>query len=114
MKEQIKNMRLMLVILFSSLLLQACGGSSDSTPTFTISSSVSSVAFTNELLQEETHTISVNVTFDGNGLLLGFAPTSTPVSWLRYRTENVTSTSATVHIDVINANLLEANLMAQP
>ena len=110
MKEQIKNMRLMLVILFSSLLLQACGGSSDSTPTFTISSSVSSVAFTNELLQEETHTISVNVTFDGNGLLLGFAPTSTPVSWLRYRTENVTSTSATVHIDVINANLLAANL----
>lgn len=110
MKGQFKNMRLALVILFSSLLLQACGGSSDNTPTFSVSSDVSSVAFTNEFLQEESHTISINVTFDGDGLLLGFAPDTTPVAWLNYRTENVTATSATIHIDVVNANLMNADL----
>ena len=110
MKGQIKNMRLILVILFSSLFLQACGGSSEKLPTFTVSSSVSSVAFTNEFLQEENHTIAVDVTFDGNGLLLGFAPTAQPVSWLNYRIENLTDTSATIHIDVVNAHLLNTNL----
>ncbi len=110
MKGQINNMRLALVILFSSLFLQACGGSSDKTPTFTISSDVSSVTFSNEFLQEEINTIAVNVTFDGDGLLLGFAPTTTPASWLNYRIENLTATSATIHIDVVNANQLNANL----
>ena len=110
MKGQINNMRLILVILFSSLFLQACGGSSDKTPIFTVTSSVSSVAFTNEFLQEETHTIAVDVTFDGNGLLLGFAPNASSVNWLNYRIENVTATSATIHIDVSNANLLTADL----
>ena len=110
MKGQYKNMRLALVMLFSSLFLQACGGSSDNTPTFAINSDISSVAFTNEFLQEETNTIAVNVTFDGNGLLLGFAPDSTPVAWLNYRVENLTATSATIHIDVANANQLIANL----
>jgi len=110
MKGQINNMRLALVILFSSLFLQACGGSSDKTPTFAISSTVSSVAFTNEFLQEETHTIALDVTFDGGGLLLGFAPSATPVAWLNYRIENLTDTSATIHIDVVNANLLNTDL----
>ena len=76
MKGQIKNMRLILVILFSSLFLQACGGSNEKAPVFSVSASHSSVAFTNEFLQEETHTIAVDVTFDGGGLLLGFAPTA--------------------------------------
>lgn len=110
MKGQYKNMRLALVILFSSLFLQACGGSSDNTPTFSINSDISSVAFTNEFLQEETNTIAVNVTFNGDGLLLGFAPDSSPVAWLNYRVENLTATSATIHIDVANANQLIANL----
>ncbi|MBA6390423.1 hypothetical protein H4J38_06435 [Colwellia sp. BRX10-3] len=110
MKGQIKNMRLILVILFSSLFLQACGGSDEKAPTFNVSSSLSSVAFTNEFLQEETHTIAVDVTFDGSGLLLGFAPNSTPVAWLNYRIENLTATSATIHIDVVNANRINADL----
>ena len=110
MKGQIKNMRLALVILFSSLFLQACGGSSDNTPTFTINSDISSVSFTNEFLQEETHTIAVNVTFDGDGLLLGFAPTALPVAWLNYRIENLTATSATIHINLTGANQINANL----
>lgn len=110
MKGQMKNMRLMLVILFSSLFLQACGGSNEKAPTFTISSSVSSVAFTNEFLQTETHTIAVDVKFDGSGLLLGFAPTAQPVAWLNYRVENLTDNSATIHIDVVDADIISADL----
>ncbi|MGB1263551.1 MAG: hypothetical protein ACPG52_11630 [Cognaticolwellia sp.] len=110
MTGQFKNMRLALVILFSLVLLPACGGSSDKTPTFSVNSNVSVVTFANEFLQEETHTVAINVTFDGGGLLLGYAPTATPVPWLNYRVENVTDTSATIHIDVVNANFLNANI----
>ena len=110
MKGQIKNMRLILVILFSLLFLQACGGSNDTTPTFTISASVSSVAFTHEFLQAQNHTITLDVTFDGDGLLLGFNPSAAPVTWLSYRIANLTDTSATIHIDVVNADRIPADL----
>jgi hypothetical protein len=110
MKRQIKNVRLILVILFSLLFLQACGGSNDTTPTFTISASVSSVTFTHEFLQAQNHTIALDVTFDGGGLLLGFAPTATPVGWLNYRIANLTATSATIHIDVVNADIIPTDL----
>jgi hypothetical protein len=110
MKGQIKNVRLILVILFSLLFLQACGDSNDTTPTFTISASVSSVTFTHEFLQAQNHTIALDVTFDGGGLLLGFAPTGTPVGWLNYRIANLTATSATIHIDVVNADIIPTDL----
>lgn len=110
MKGQINNMRLALIILFSSLFLQACGGSSDKTLKFTINSDISSVVFSNEFSQEKTNTVAVKVTFDGDGLLLGFAPNTIPANWLNYRIENLTATSATIHIDVVNANLINTNL----
>ncbi|SEK65004.1 hypothetical protein SAMN05216262_10226 [Colwellia chukchiensis] len=112
MTGQINNMRLILVILFSSLFLQACGGSDEKAPVYSVSTSISSVAFTNEFLQQETHSISIEVNFDGNGLLLGFAPTANPVSWLEYRVENLTDNSATIHIDVVNAHRVAPDLYA--
>ncbi|MBA6328535.1 hypothetical protein H4J46_11370 [Colwellia sp. MB02u-6] len=112
MKGQIKNMRLIVIILFSLLFLQACGGANDTTPTFNISASVSSVAFTHEFLQAQNHTIALDVSFDGDGLLLGFAPTAVPVAWLNYRIANLTATSATIHIDVVSADIIPANLYA--
>lgn len=110
MKGQIKSMRLILVILFSTLFLQACGGSSDKAETFTVNASVSTVGFSNEFLQQEAQSFAVDVTFNGSGLLLGFAPTAQPVSWLNYRIENLTDNSATIHIDVVDAQLLNTNL----
>jgi hypothetical protein len=110
MKDQFKNIRLAIFVLLSSILLQACGGSSDNTPTFSISTNVSKISFDNEFLQEKVSSLSFNVTFDGNGLLLGFAPDAQPVAWLNYRIEDLTATSATIHVDVVNANQMIANL----
>ncbi|MCI2283129.1 hypothetical protein L3081_06610 [Colwellia sp. MSW7] len=42
-------------------------------------------------------------------MLVGYAPDESPVAWLEYRTENVTDTSATIYIDVINAQFYAAD-----
>jgi len=52
---------LILIILFSLLFLQVCGGSNETAAVFSIITSVSSVAFSNEFLQPATHTIAVNI-----------------------------------------------------
>jgi len=92
------------------LTLQACGGSSNNTPQFSISADTTSIGISNEIFKESTTTISVKVNFKGNGLLVGFAPNSQPASWLNYRTGEVTATSATLFIDVVNAQFLSADL----
>lgn len=91
-----------------AIMLQACGGSS-SGPTFSISADVSQAEFSNEFLQESTESIAIQVNFEGDGLIVGFAPETEPVAWLEYRTGNVTENSATIFIDVINAQFFLAN-----
>ena len=110
MKEHLYNfIRITLVITLASVL-QACGGSSDKTPKYTISADTSVVSFANEFLKVSDDSYKVDITFEGNGLLVGFAPESQPVSWLTFRTENVTASSATLYIDVVDAELINANL----
>ncbi|GHF85636.1 BACON domain-containing protein [Thalassotalea marina] len=92
------------VTLILVLTLQACGGSSNkNSQNFTISANTSEISFSNEFLKVSDDTYQVDVTFNGNGLLLGFAPDSQAVGWLSYSTKNVTATSATVELKVINA-----------
>ena len=106
MKEQMRHLyKIMLVI--TTIMLSACGGSGDKT-VFSISADVSQASFSNEFLQESTSTIAIEVDFIGDGLLVGFAPENAPVPWLEYRAENVTDTSATIFLDVINAQFLLA------
>ena len=51
------------------------------------------------------------MTFDGVGCYyLVLLPRHTPVSWLEYRVENLTDTSATIHIDVVNADRINPDL----
>jgi len=92
------------------LTLQACGGSSSSTPQFSISADTTSIGISNEIFKESTTTFEVKVNFKGDGLLVGFAPDAQPATWLNYRTGEVTETSATLFIDVVNAQFLPANL----
>jgi len=107
MKEQMRQLyKVMLIV--TAIMLQACGSSEDKT-VFSISADVSEANFSNEFLQESTSTIAIEVDFIGDGLLVGFAPENDPVPWLEYRAENVTDTSATIFLDVINAQFLLAD-----
>lgn len=92
------------------ITLQACGGSNNKTPKFSISADTTSVGISNEIFKESTTTIEVKINFQGNGLLVGFAPDTQPATWLNYRTGEVTSTSATLFIDVVNAQFLPVDL----
>jgi len=96
------------LLLLIVIMLQACGGS-DNEVVLSISADLNEAHFTNEILQESTSTIAIEVNFVGEGLLVGYAPDETPVGWLEYRTENVTDTSATIYIDVVNAQLYAAD-----
>jgi len=93
-----------------AILLQSCGGSSSEDTTYSLSADVTSADFSNEFLHESTESIAINVTFDGDGLLVGFASETEDNRWLTYRSENVTATSATIYLDVINGERLPADL----
>ena len=89
------------------MLLQACG--SDDKKAFSISADITTARFSNEFLQASTDTIAIQVTYEGDGLIVGFAPETDPVAWLEYRTANVTENAATIFIDVINAQFMFAD-----
>jgi len=110
MKGNINNIFSKAFILLLVVMLQSCGGSSKDNTVYTISADISSASFSNEFLHESTESIAINVTFDGDGLLVGFASEAEDNRWLSHRAENVTATSATIYIDVINGERLPANL----
>lgn len=110
MKEYLQRFIRLSFIFITAMILQSCGGSSDKSPSYSISASTSEIHFANEFLQVSDDTYKVDITFEGNGLLVGFAPDSQPAAWLNYRTENVTANSATLYIDVINAENIVNNL----
>lgn len=104
MKEQLRHLGVV-VFVITTLLLQACGSSEDKR-VFSIVADVTQAEFSHEFLQESTDTIAIQVNFEGDGLIVGFAPDEQPVGWLSYRAENVTDNSATVYIEVTNAQFL--------
>jgi hypothetical protein len=104
MKVYFKNLSQIFTIFCITFLLSACGGASDKSKDYIISTDVSTISFSNEILTEFKDSITVNVTFEGDGLLVGYAPDTQPVGWLTFRTENLTANSATVHIDLAQAD----------
>ena len=110
MKEHLYNFIRITLFFTLATVLQACGGSSDKSPKYAISADTSVVSFANEFLQVSDDSYKVDITFEGNGLLVGFAPDTQFASWLTLRTENVTATSATLYIDVDNAENIIPNL----
>lgn len=92
------------------VVLQACGGSSDNSPKYTISTNISSAHFNNEQAVANDNTFTIDVKFSGTGMALGFAPGATIPPWLEMRTENVTATSASVVVSIVNADRFIANL----
>lgn len=111
MKGSMKHFFIKGFLLVSIAFLQACGGSSDE-KIYTISTDISNASFSNEIFQQSTQSIAVQVTFEGDGILVGFPPEQDPVPWLAYRAENVTDNSATIFIEVINEERLRADTYA--
>ncbi len=119
MKGTMNNIFSKVSILLLVLVLQSCGGSTQDNTVYNITADIDSIMFSNELSQESTESIAINVIFDGEGLLVGFVSAEAAAAaeipgikdryWLSHRTENVTTTSATIYIDVINAKQLAAN-----
>lgn len=94
------------LFLLAVLLVSGCGGSSDNNPRFSISTNVSELKFSNQVLNTSDDSFSVNVSFQGEGLLVGFAPGADVVPWLEFSLENTTGNSATLKVDVINEELI--------
>jgi len=103
MKAYLKNLSQFFTFFCVTLLLSACGGS-DKAKNYTINADVSTISFSNEIVTEFESSIAVKVTFEGDGLLVGYAPDTQPVGWLAFRTENLTANSATIHIDLTQAD----------
>jgi hypothetical protein len=110
MKEQATLIFRMVAFLCLATVIQACGGSGKKDPTYSISADISTVSFSNQFLSESSESIKVTVNFEGNGLLVGYAPDTQVAGWLNFRTENVTATSADIYIDIVNANNVPADL----
>mgnify|MGYP005986203729 CR=1 FL=1 len=107
----LKNMLTIRNILLAGLLvvLQSCGSSSDK-ESYTISADKTSLTFSAVAQEKSTQSLKVDVEFSGDGLLVGFSPDSTPLSWIKFRTENVTQNSATVYIELVDSELYRPNL----
>jgi hypothetical protein len=107
MKVCFKHFSQFFTIFCITLLLSGCGGGEES-KIYTISADVSKISFSNEIVTEFDSSIAVNVTFDGDGLLVGYAPGYAPhpddLEWLAFRTESLTANSATIHIDLLKAD----------
>ena len=110
MKELLNHIYRVIFIFLTVAALQSCGGSGKKEPIYTISADITAINFKTEIRNNTTESVKVAITFEGEGLLVGFSPNSTPIAWLSFRTENVTANSAEIFIDVVNAQNIMADL----
>ena len=111
MMGRLYNIIRLTLVFILTVILSACGGSSDDPlAKYSISTGTSSIVFANEFLQTSDDSFKINITFQGDGLLVGYAPDSQPAGWLNFRTEDLTSNSATLYVDVVNAENIIADL----
>ena len=103
-----KNIFSKVAVLLVVLLLHGCGGSSSDDTAYTISATTDNVSFHNELRQESNASTNIDITFNGGGLLAGFASASEDPRWLFFQMENITKTSATLNLQLFEAEQLVA------
>lgn len=111
MKGTLENLYQGILFCLMSTMLIACQGSSDEQSIkYSINANTTNIAFSNEFLQENIDSFRIDVTFRGDGLLVGFAPDSEVAPWLNYRITNVTPISASIYVDVVNADSIQTDL----
>lgn len=119
MKQQLKKLPHFLFYLFSFIAIQACSGgsgsSTDPTPTdpgnpdnnYSINVDQNSITTRSEVRTISNKSFDINITFEGDGLLIGFAPGSAEVPWAEYQLNDVTSTSARLTINIVDIETLD-------
>ncbi|MGJ8692236.1 MAG: BACON domain-containing protein [Thalassotalea sp.] len=117
MKHQLKNISYRIIFLLNIIILTACsggsGGKEPTTPTdpgnpdngYVMNVDKSTIAFRNEVATPLTASHQIAITYVGEGLLIGFAPGSSAVPWAEYQLSDSTATSATLTINLKDADL---------
>lgn len=109
MKLLTANFRLGLLVLTTLLAITACGGGNDAPEiVYTINADTTELNFVHAQGEELSDKRVIKVNFDGNGVLLGFAPSAPLAPWLSFEAKNVTDNSAEIHIDLNNSQFLAA------
>ena len=118
MKQQLKTLSKYGFFFFCFFAIQACSGGSndngnpnnpgDPNNGYSISADTSTINARSEILTASTESFAVNVTFEGDGLLIGFAPNNSAVAWASYQLTNVTATTATLTVNIINTEFITA------
>ena len=119
MKQQLKKLPHFLFYLLSFIAIQACSGGSstggDTTPSdpgnpdngYSLNVDQSSISVRSEVFTPSTESFDINITFEGDGLLIGFAPGAGPVEWAEYQLNDVTATSAKLTINIVNTETID-------
>lgn len=107
MKVQHNPLASSFIVLLLSSLLFACGGSSsDSGSNYSVSVDQSSIEFINEAGAESDEIISVNVSYSGEGLLVGIPNDGTVPAWLNYRVAELTDSTAVLEFSLDQEDLI--------
>lgn len=88
------------------LYLTACGNSTDESARYQISADKNALDFSLEVQSEDFPSQTINLDFNGDGALVGFAPNAESGQWLSYSVQSTSATSATLTLSLHQANLL--------
>ncbi|SES77950.1 hypothetical protein [Thalassotalea agarivorans] len=81
--------------------LWGCSDNNDNDP-YSLIVDVDEIVFEHEVLTSSEEEQRIRAQFEGEGLVLGFAPDSVPVAWLSFYTDRVTDTSARITVSLAN------------
>ena len=110
MKVQLNHLASSFLVFFLASLLAACGGSSGSdSQNYSVNLSQNSIEFVHEAGTSSEQTISVNVTYSGEGLLVGIPPDGNLPSWLNYRVAELGQTTARIEFSLANEDSIGPN-----
>lgn len=90
-----------LIAFIAVMLLTACGGGGGGDDKYSIAISISQASFLETQNVMPTKPIDVDVTFNGDGLVVGYPPNVTPANWLDIQVLSNTNSTAKVRLSLI-------------
>ncbi len=90
-----------LIVMMAVMVLTACGGGGGDDDKYSIAISISQASFLETQNVMPTKPIDVDVTFNGDGLVVGYPPNVQPANWLDIQVISNTNTTAKVRLSFI-------------